>query len=79
MKHNSNTPRGCISKTVTSAGYDNNRLAVVFSDAVRVGAMAPMAELAMLGRSEPWGMSELKLERGRLDNVFRAITAGASR
>lgn len=43
------------------------------------GAMAPMAELAMLGRSEPWGMSELKLERGRLDNVFRAITAGAGR
>jgi len=43
------------------------------------GAMAPMAELAMLGRSEPWGMSELKMERGRLDNVFRAITAPGSR
>lgn len=47
------------------------------------GAQAPMAELAMLGRSEPWGMTELKLERGRLDNVFRAITradgSGAAR
>ncbi len=43
------------------------------------GAQAPMAELAMLGRSEPWGMTELKMERGRLDNVFRAITAGAGR
>jgi ABC-2 type transport system ATP-binding protein len=41
------------------------------------GAQAPMAELAMLGRSEPWGMTELKLERGRLDNVFRAITRSA--
>jgi ABC-2 type transport system ATP-binding protein len=41
------------------------------------GAQAPMAELAMLSRSEPWGMTELKLERGRLDNVFRAITQNA--
>lgn len=60
-----------VERIETIAGRDDAMLIVH----PHAGAPAPMAELAMLSRSEPWGMTELKLERGRLDNVFRSITA----
>jgi ABC-2 type transport system ATP-binding protein len=35
-----------------------------------------VAEIAALARSEPWRVSELRVEHGRLETVFRQITGG---
>ncbi len=39
------------------------------------GARAPVAEIAELARAENWKLTTLRVERGRLDDVFRAVTA----
>jgi len=38
-----------------------------------------LAEIGALARSEPWRVSELHLEHGRLETVFRHITGGLGR
>jgi gliding motility-associated transport system ATP-binding protein len=38
---------------------------------------APLAEVAQLARREGWPLAGLRVERGRLDDVFRDITAAA--
>jgi len=35
-----------------------------------------VAEIGALARSEPWSVSELRVEHGRLETVFRQITGG---
>jgi len=35
-----------------------------------------VAEIGALARSEPWNVSELRVEHGRLETVFRQITGG---
>jgi ABC-2 type transport system ATP-binding protein len=42
------------------------------------GVAPPLEQVFALGRSEPWGMIDVRVERGRLDNVFRAITRKAA-
>jgi ABC-2 type transport system ATP-binding protein len=39
-------------------------------------AAPPLAELADLARAHGWQLTGLRVERGRLDDVFREITAG---
>ncbi len=42
---------------------------------VRAGAAAP--QVMAWARSEPWGVTDVRVERGRLDQVFRTITMAA--
>jgi ABC-2 type transport system ATP-binding protein len=49
---------------------------------VRLTALPRAGQLILpavsdLARREPWSVSELHLESGRLDEVFRSITEGA--
>ena len=38
-----------------------------------------LAEIGALARTEPWRVSELRIEHGRLETVFRQITGGFAR
>lgn len=54
--------------------FDNNSegLAVIPKPGVEI-----LSEIGRLARTEAWNMAEIRLERGRLDHVFRQITRAA--
>jgi ABC-2 type transport system ATP-binding protein len=46
--------------------------------ALATGGRAPLSAIHRLADSEHWALAELRVESGRLDEVFRTITGGAS-
>jgi ABC-2 type transport system ATP-binding protein len=63
-----------VGRVDVSAGADGRTRVVAFPS----GGASVIADISQLAREQRWALDEISVETGRLDEVFRAITAGAS-